>query len=220
VKKVILTIFAVIVALQSSSTTQPVLVDHVGVEQPRFRTSSIPLISCQDKHSKSVGSGVVVSTDLLLTVEHVIDKGVCSLNPTHRTATPNRLTVTHSEPSQDFAVVKAERAVGKDAFVVNCSPMNTGETYWLVGHAHGKEELFISSGDATAEYFDAQARDGSRTFHMRAVNAKGYSGMSGGAVLNSKGEVVGVISALALNGTGYILVKELGDTKVCDGSDK
>jgi hypothetical protein len=92
-------------------------------------------------------------------------------------------------------------------FKINCNGFRPGEWVWAVGYAYG---LPIQTGIALYPTY-LKAPDGKRIL-IGPYNV--IPGMSGGPILNSNGEVVGLVNAY-LPGTPLSFSRELKDTAAC-----
>jgi S1-C subfamily serine protease len=189
------------------------------VQQPEITSKFIPQLKCDtttQTGKSSLGTGIIVGKNTILTADHVIgNKNYCTVRNKSR-----RLEITHRDNPNDFAILRSPTALNQPGFVVNCDPMKTGETYWLVGYAMGEPTISKHSGVATNRYYRGRAPNGVYTEHLRGIQGKSYPGMSGGPVVNSRGEAVAFVSAVATDGSNIALVKEFRDTEVCKRSDK
>jgi S1-C subfamily serine protease len=221
VKKLIVCILAATLFVVSSTKVETVeSVPQQAASQPRISAAQIPQLQC----GTNLGTGVIVAPRLVTTAEHVMAAGGCQIKENSPTKSTRRTSVQLTEVSRqdenDFALLHARRDIAQRAIVINCSPMVTGETYWLVGYAHGHPVLEINTGTASDRYFHGRSPDGSITRNLRAVHGRSHQGMSGGPVFNARGEAVGFISSIAMDGSNRVLVKEFGDTSVCERADK
>lgn len=179
-----------------------------------------------------LGSGVMVGPGLLLTATHVLDEirhGGGS--PVFLTFLPNAARAwlpldlaTLSKPSE----FDERRTISSDMSLVSCTlnsdahadlplmlaPMQIalpliGERLWAIGFRHQAIEdsaalvtPLISSGVVTAAYPNGRGeRMASPCFE---VNMDTVGGMSGGAVVNADGNLVGILSSSFEGGPSYV----------------
>jgi Do/DeqQ family serine protease len=150
------------------------------------------------------GSGVIISHDgYIVTNNHVVaesDKVSVTLND-KRTF---NATVVGTDPSTDLAVIKIEAKDLPYILYGNSDNLQIGEWVLAVGNP------FNLTSTVTAGIVSAKARninilgtpDGSAIESFIQTDAAVNRGNSGGALVNTKGELVGINAAIA-SGTGY-----------------
>lgn len=179
-----------------------------------------------------LGSGVMVAPGILLTATHVLDE--CrdqGLTPVFFTFLPTGMrawlpidTVTISAPSEFYA----DRTVTSDLSLVSCTlnseahadqplmlaPMQValpllGERLWAMGFCHQQIAEnstaltpFVSSGVVTTAYPNGRG-ERMPAPHFE-VDMETYGGMSGGAVVNADGFLVGIVSSSYDGAPSYI----------------
>jgi S1-C subfamily serine protease len=111
--------------------------------------------------------------------------------------------VIHRDPAEDVAVVRMERKHGYPVLKLSCDGI-APNTYYDFIHSRGR----------------GRAMTGERRYRLDIssslvlLNRPLPQGASGGAVLNNRGEVVGVIVASSQQ-AGGTLVRDLQDTALC-----
>ncbi|WP_027554358.1 serine protease [Bradyrhizobium sp. Cp5.3] len=179
-----------------------------------------------------LGSGVMVGPGLLLTATHVLDEfSQEKAGPVFLTFLPG---ASRAWLPQDAATISAEsefdetRKVVSDLSLVSCTlnsaaheefplmlaPMQValpliGERLWAIGFRHqdikdcaARVTPMISSGLVTAAFPHGRGeRMASPCFE---VNMDTVGGMSGGAVVNSDGYLVGIVSSSFEGGPSYV----------------
>ena len=148
---------------------------------------------------KGSGTAFRVGRTTLLSVDHVTRNEACKIDGVAFWVKP--------EPDTDFSVIElaGPKAGG---FKINCEGFKAGEYYWAIGHAMGGAQRVISLYS-----YGRYAWNG-----MAAL--WGYPtvipGMSGGPIINIRGEVVGTVNMY--NPFAPVsLSRELRDTSVCKG---
>ncbi|WP_338811451.1 serine protease (plasmid) [Agrobacterium leguminum] len=179
-----------------------------------------------------LGSGVMVAPGILLTATHVLDEFPAdSAGPVFMTFLPGQArawlpidVVTISKPSEFYEDLK----VFSDLSLVSCSlnsdalnelPLGlatmqvalplVGERLWAIGFRHHDIENgaarvtpMVSSGLVTEAFPNGRGeRLASPCFE---VSMDTIGGMSGGAVVNAEGRVVGIVSASLAGGPSYV----------------
>lgn len=164
-------------ALVASPVLLPVAVAPVmrtDITEPnpfRGTFATVPKIEC----AGTVGSGVRISDDLILTARHVAADGPCGID-----GKPAEV-VHHAEDGIDFSVIRV--ALGRGVReIISCEGVRPGERYFAYGYAFGR--------DANVEPLIATNLKLSKG--RVALRGRVFPGMSGGAVRNSEGATVAI----------------------------
>lgn len=176
----------------------------------------------QTYESESAGSGIIISQDddnlYIATNNHVVS-GAESLTITFCDEEAVPATVKGSDASVDLAVVavslKDIQEETKDAIKVatvgDSSQLTVGESSVVIGNALGYGQS-VTTGVISALEREVQLQDESgKTIsnQLLQTDAAVNPGNSGGALLNMKGEVVGIVSAkysdTSVEGMGYAI---------------
>lgn len=178
--------------------------------RPRITENMVAKVVCANQ----VGSGVQINSHNIITAEHVIRDGACSVSYNRRSVARN-LTVVNSTSRDDFAQLSSEYNLRGTNLRLSCEGIVTGQTYWLAGYPGGGRLRAIELV-ATSKYIRGVTQ-GSRYSieHLRVMDGLVQGGMSGGPVFNQSGEVVAIISAISITGNHETMVKELSDTWMC-----
>ena len=134
-----------------------------------------------------------------MTAQHVADQGVC------------RVGTVVVRPLSRTGDIASGRAL-LPQFKHSCDPMQVGEQYRLAGYPAGTSELTITFARVTRVDVDIAPRGGYTMSNMVELSGTVIRGMSGGPVLNSNDEVVGVISASSATRT---YIQPLHSTRFC-----
>ena len=170
--------------------------DFFGDSGPRGQRESAPIVA--------TGSGVIISSDgYIVTNNHVVAES----NKVEVTLNDKRTyvaTVVGADPSTDLALLKID--VSGLPYVVygNSDQLQIGEWVLAVGNP------FNLTSTVTAGIVSAKARninilgvpDGTAIESFIQTDAAVNRGNSGGALVNTRGELVGINAAIA-SGTGY-----------------
>lgn len=152
-----------------------------------------------------VGSGTAffISSDgYLLTNRHVVDgeESEYSVNITGAMELPAR--VVYKDPIYDLAIIKVEGENYPAMNLGDSGKLRVGENISTIGNAYGEFTDSISSGSIAAVNRSALVSDKNgeveRMLGLIQTTAKLYPGDSGGPLLNSNGQVIGVNVASAL----------------------
>lgn len=152
----------------------------------------------QNERPLGLGSGVILSDDgYIVTNNHVID-GADRIEVTLNDNQKFNATVVGTDPSTDLALIKID---AKDLPVIpvgDSDDLKIGEWVLAVGNPFGL------TSTVTAGIVSAKARSISAAAHQRSMGIESYiqtdaavnPGNSGGALVNLKGELVGINTAI------------------------
>jgi S1-C subfamily serine protease len=163
-----------------------------------------------DESSQAAGTGMVLTSDgTILTNNHVI-QGATSITVTDETTGKEyKADVVGADATNDVAVLKLENASGLSTVTLDDDgEPSTGDTVTDVGNAEGTGNLVAAKGTVTATDQDIQVQSESGTgteslTGLIEIAANVVSGDSGGPVVDSEGEVVGMATA-ASSGTADV----------------
>lgn len=156
------------------------------------------------------GSGIIISEDgYILTNNHIVSSSSSSSYYTVGDAskvvvylfndkTPYDATIIGTDEQTDLAVIKIDKTGLTAAELGDSDSVQVGEFSMAAGNPLGMQSS-ISSGTISAVNRDVEA-DG-KTYKLIQTDAAINAGNSGGALVNSKGQVIG-INTLKLSGTG------------------
>lgn len=161
--------------------------------------------------AEAEGSGIIISNDgYILTNNHVISSAqsssyyqITEANKLevylYNDPTPYEATVIGSDEFTDLAVIKIDKTDLTPATIGNSDDVLVGEFVMAVGNPLGMQSS-VTCGVVSATNRNVDSEDGG-SFTTIQTDAAINSGNSGGALVNSNGEVIG-INTLKLAGTG------------------
>jgi S1-C subfamily serine protease len=155
-----------------------------------------------DESQQAAGTGMVLTSDgTVLTNNHVI-QGATAIRVTDETTGKEYTAdVVGSDAKNDVAVLKLQSASGLSTVTLDDDGgARTGDAITDVGNAEGTGDLVAAEGTVTATDQDIQVQSESGTgteslTGLLQLAAQVVSGDSGGPVLDSEGEVVGMATA-------------------------
>ncbi|SMH50021.1 serine protease, S1-C subfamily, contains C-terminal PDZ domain [Rathayibacter oskolensis] len=157
----------------------------------------------------SAGTGMILTSDgMILTNNHVVE-GATSIQVTvESTGQTYTARVVGTDKTHDIAVLQLENASGLTPATLDTDGVAVGDAVTAVGNAEGTGDLVAASGTVTAlaQTITTQSEagiSGETLSGLIQVDADIVSGDSGGPLLDSSGEVVGIDTA-ASNGTADI----------------
>ena len=110
-------------------------------------------------------------------------------------------TVTYRDPARDIAVLKIEGSGYQPLNLGDSSKLKVGQAVVGIGNAYAREGDRVSPGSVAAlnRLIVAGGENGQQMNNVIQTNAQLYPGDSGGPLLNTDGEVIGVNVAIAVN---------------------
>lgn len=163
------------------------------------------------QEAEATGSGVIISSDgYILTNNHVVSSSdasyfyevseaksvTVSLYGNDETY---EATIVGTDKQTDLAIIKINATNLTPAELGNSASVKVGEFVLAVGNPLGLDTS-VTSGIVSALERDVASEDGT-IYHVMQTDCAINSGNSGGALVNSKGQVIG-INTLKLAGTG------------------
>jgi serine protease Do len=162
--------------------------------------------------AEATGSGIIISSDgYIVTNNHVISSESSSSSyyaiteatgitvNLYNDETEYTATVVGTDAYTDLAVIKIDATDLTAATLGNSDEVQVGEFAMAIGNPLGMDST-VTSGIISAVNREVESEDGT-TYTAIQTDAAINSGNSGGALVNSKGEVIG-INTLKLSGTG------------------
>lgn len=174
-------------------------------------TVNSPYYGYSMKSSASAsGSGVIISEDgYILTNNHIVNTS--STSSYYQVSQANKVTVklynddtiydatiVGTDETTDLAVIKIEKTGLPAAELGNSDSVKVGEFSMAIGNPLGMEST-VTAGIISA--VNRTITSENRNYTVIQTDAAINSGNSGGALVNSKGQVIG-INTLKLSGTG------------------
>lgn len=159
------------------------------------------------------GSGVIISEDgYILTNNHVVNSSSSSSNYFYEIGKANKVTIKlynddteytgkiiGTDSQTDLAVIKIDKDGLTPAELGNSDSVQVGEFAMAIGSPLGLDNS-VTAGIVSAVNRDVTDDSGNKYIAIQ-TDAAINSGNSGGALVNSKGQVIG-INTLKLSGTG------------------
>ncbi len=194
--------------------------NHPLLNDPLFRRffkgfENLP----QRKEVKSLGSGVIIDAEAgyIVTNHHVIE-GADEISVTLHDGQQREATIVGSDPEADVAILKIEHDDLTSIPFADSSSLRVGDFAVAIGNPFGLGQT-VTSGIISALGRTGLGIEGYEDFIQ--TDASINPGNSGGALVNLRGELVGINTAiLASGGTGNVgigfaipinMVRELTD---------
>lgn len=193
------------ISIDTEDTTLPEVVSAKALPSVVSITTTIEsaglAMGGSDEGSGSIGSGVILDTDgNILTNYHVIE-GATDIVVTLDDGTSLEAELVGSDESSDLAVIRV-----KDASSASLAPIEVGDSdaltvgEWVmaIGSPFGNEQS-VSTGIVSALYRSTAlpSTSGSSIYaNMIQTDAAINPGNSGGALVNDKGELIGINSVI------------------------
>ena len=145
------------------------------------------------------GSGFIVSENgYIITNYHVIEyayTGGQDVTVILHDGTRYTASIIGVEESNDIAVLKIDAANLSAATFGDSDSLSVGETVYAVGNPLGELEFSMSTGHVSALDRAIKTGESADSINMFQIDAAVNSGNSGGPVYNTRGEVIGVVTA-------------------------
>lgn len=188
---------------------QKVLPSVVGIKV-EYSVSSVFYRNQNTGTASAEGSGIIISEDgYILTNNHIINstsnssfyeiskanKVIVSL---YNDETEYEATIIGTDEQTDLAVIKIDKSGLTSATLGDSDAIQVGEFAMAIGNPLGMQSS-VSSGMISA--VNRKVTSDNKTYTLIQTDTAINSGNSGGALVNSKGEVIG-INTLKMSGSG------------------
>ena len=194
--------------VQTRRQAQPDEGDSTGGMDDFFKFFSNPFggggPEMSDNKGKALGSGVVVdAAGYILTNNHVIDKADRIQVKFPGDANQYEAKVVGTDPATDLAVIRVD---GKrnlvPAKIGNSDAVQVGDWSLAIGSPFGFDAT-VTAGIISAKERTMQDDSSMQFQHFLQTDAAINPGNSGGPLLNMRGEVIGINTAIASRSGGY-----------------
>jgi serine protease Do len=156
----------------------------------------------REQQEHSLGSGVIVSPDgYILTNNHVVD-GATDIEVVLADKRQMKATVVGTDPRTDIAVLKIPATGLASVTIGDSTKMRIGDIVLAIGDPFGIGET-VTMGIVSAtgrRGLDIEGNGGYEDFIQ--TDASINPGNSGGALVNSRGQLIGINTAIISNGGG------------------
>ena len=159
----------------------------------------------QQTSAAVTGSGFIVSEDgYIVTNYHVIEtayKGGYDISVMLHNGEKYTASIVGFEEDNDVAVLKIEATGLTPVTVGNSDDIRVGDAAYVVGNPLGELAYTMTTGSVSALDREIRTEDSTAAINMFQIDAAVNNGNSGGPVYNSRGEVIGIVTAKN-SGTG------------------
>ncbi len=149
--------------------------------------------------SAVTGTGFIVSENgYIVTNYHVVEyaySGGQGLTVMLHDGSSYAAEIVGVEESNDIAVLKIDVANLAAATIGDSDSLTVGDTVYAVGNPLGELEFSMTTGHVSALDRVIKTEESSDSINMFQLDAAVNSGNSGGPVYNTRGEVIGVVTA-------------------------
>jgi putative serine protease PepD len=158
--------------------------------------NAVTYIVADTPQGQATGSGFVVSKDgLIVTNDHVVD-GASQVQVKIGTSDEAQdATVVGADPSRDLALLKVDASNLPTLSLGDSSSVGVGDPTYAIGNPFGLDHT-LTTGIVSALQRSLQAPDGATISGAIQTDAALNPGNSGGPLLDSSGQVIGVNSQI------------------------
>lgn len=175
----------------------------VGVEQAKH---SVVVIEVKTETGGGTGTGIIMTSDGYIATNHHVIEGATKIKVTFYDGRVMEAKAVGSSEMDDLAVIKVQATGLPVATFAHSEDCYVGQTVYAIGTPAGPDfgwtttKGIISYKNREVKIYDET--DGSMLKKLRLLqtDAMVNPGNSGGPLVNTKGEVVGVVSMKLANG--------------------
>ena len=159
----------------------------------------------QSGYAEGIGSGSIVSKDgYIVTNSHVVSDGDASdINVLFSDGSSSKAELVWNDATLDLAIVKVKKENLPAIELGDSDKMGVGDRVVAIGNPLGLQlQSTVTSGIISGLNRSVSFNTGAQMDGLMQTDAAINSGNSGGALLNSKGQLIGINTAKAGNSDG------------------
>ena len=162
--------------------------------------------------AEASGSGFIVSADgYIVTNNHVIEGATAAKVIVAGEKDPIDAVIVGTDATTDIAVLKIDRTNLPFVTLGDSDSLQVGELAVAIGNPFGELAGSVTVGVISA--LDREVSISNNTYNLLQTDASINSGNSGGPLVNSYGEVIGVTNAKVSEGEGIGFAIPINDVK-------
>lgn len=180
-------------------------IDSVVGITTKTKATQNTIFGPQTGYVEGVGSGSIVTKDgYILTNSHVVSNGDASeINVLFSNNKTKKAKLVWNDTTLDLAVIKVEANNLSPIDLGDSDKVSVGDKAVAIGNPLGLElQSTVTSGIISGLGRTVSFQNGARMDGLMQTDAAINAGNSGGALLNSKGELIGINTAKAGNSDG------------------
>ncbi len=170
----------------------------------RVRSAGQDRFTGQITEGEGIGSGVIVSEDgYILTNAHVVGTNATEINVLFNDKSNEKARIVWMDQSLDLAVIKVEKKGLQAMEIADSDKIQIGDKAIAIGNPFGLNlQSTLTSGYISGLNRSITMKNGQQMNGLIQTDASINAGNSGGALLNSKGQLIGINTARADNSDG------------------
>ena len=168
-----------------------------GVEQAKH---SVVVIEVKTEKGSGTGTGIIMTPDGYIATNHHVIEGATKIKVTFYDGTVMDAELIGSSEMDDLGVIKVRASGLPAATFANSDECYVGQTVYAIGTPAGPDfgwtttKGIISYKNREVKMYDDEDGTLQKKLRLLQMDANVNPGNSGGPLINTKGEVVGVVS--------------------------